>query len=438
MGLMNPKTSTQRNKLVSPFKFKPFSRRQKIVLTWWIDGSQYSDYEGIIADGSIRSGKSMSMSLSFAMWATECFTDCNFAICGRTVGSVRRNVVDDLKRMLKSRGYDVTDRRGDNMLIISRRNHVNYFYLFGGSDERSQDLIQGITLAGVLLDEAALMPESFVNQATGRCSVEGAKLWFNCNPAGSRVHWFKTKWINQCVKKRLLYLHFTMDDNLSLSEKTKEKYKRRYVGMFYRRYIEGRWVAAEGVIYDMWNPSENTYDPEDAEPDYETRYRRYIAVDYGTTNPMVFLDVIDDGMTFWVKNEYYYDCKRTTAQRQKTDYEYGDDFEKFVGGDHSVTVIIDPSALSFRVELRNRGYRVKEADNEVLDGIRMTATLIQKRRIRTLRGKCPNFQHEIETYIWDEKAAQHGDERPVKESDHAMDAIRYLVKTTVNRRRLAL
>lgn len=438
MARMSLRMPTRTIKKIVPFKFKPFSKKQKMVLCWWMNGSAFEDYDGIIADGSIRSGKSMSMSLSYVMWATECFDECNFGMCGKTIGSLRRNVVVDLKRMLNSRGYDVTDRRGDNMLIIAKNGHTNYFYLFGGTDERSQDLIQGITLAGVLLDEVALMPESFVNQATGRCSVEGAKLWFNCNPAGSRVHWFKTNWINKCKKKNLLYLHFTMDDNLSLSEKTKEKYRGRYVGMFYRRYIEGRWVAAEGVIYDMWDMVENTYDPADAEPDYESRYKRYIAVDYGTTNPMVFLDVIDDGKTFWIKDEYYYDSKKTTTRLQKTDSEYADDFEKFVDGDHSVTVIIDPSAESFRVELRNRGYRVKEADNTVLDGIRVTMTMIKHRRIRVMRGKCPNFQREIETYVWDEKAAMHGDERPVKTSDHAMDAMRYLCKTIVNRRRLAL
>lgn len=434
MAMTYPKTLKVKN--LAPFKFKPFSKRQKMVLTWWMPTSPMRDYDGIIADGSIRSGKSMSMSLSFAMWATASFSECNFAICGRSVGSVRRNVVDDLQRMLKSLGYHVTDRRGDNMLIITRGGHTNYFYLFGGLDESSQDLIQGITLAGVLLDEAALMPESFVNQATGRCSVDGAKLWFNCNPGGSRLHWFKINWINKCKAKRLVYLHFTMDDNLSLSERTKESFRARYVGMFYRRYIEGRWVAAEGVIYDCWDATENTYEPSDV-PGYEARSRRIIAIDYGTTNPMVYLDAFYDGHSFLIRNEYYYDSHRSNNRGQKTDKQYADDFEEFVGHDHGVTVILDPSAASFRMELRNRGYRVIDAVNEVLDGIRITSTLIQQRRVRVQRGKCPNFEREIETYVWDEKAYQQGKEQPVKTNDHAMDACRYLCKTIINRRRLA-
>ncbi len=165
--------------------------------------------------------------------------------------------------------------------------------------------------------------------------------------------------------------------------------------------------------------------------------RRYIAMDYGTANPMVFLDVLDDGTTFWVQNEYYYDARKAENQASKTDHEYGKDFDAFVGEDHSLQVVIDPSALSFKAELRNRGYRVKEADNEVLDGIRITATLIGQRRIRVRRGKCPNFEREVESYVWDEKLLQRGEEGPVKENDHAMDAIRYLCKTLVNRRRLA-
>lgn len=419
------------------FRFKPFSRRQKIVLTWWCENSAFRDYDGIICDGSIRSGKSMTMSLSFAMWAMESFHECNFGLCGKTIGSLRRNVINDLKRMLTARGYTVEDRRGDNYLVVTRAGRKNFFYMFGGTNESSQDLVQGITLAGALLDEVALMPESFVNQVTARCSVEGAKCWFNCNPGGSRLHWFKVNWINKYVEKRYLYLHFTMEDNLSLSERTKDRYRRMYTGVFYRRYIDGLWVAAEGVIYDMWSHTENVYDDADLPPEAISSCRRYITVDYGTANPMVFLDVLDDGHTFWIQNEYYYDARKSMNQTSKTDHEYGKDFDDFTGQDHSLQVIIDPSALSFRAELRNRGYRVKEADNEVLDGIRITATLMGQRRIRIKRGLCPNFEREVESYVWDEKLLQHGEEGPVKENDHAMDAVRYLCKTLVNRRRLA-
>lgn len=403
-------------------------------MAWWTPGSPFADYDGIIADGAIRSGKSMSMSLSFVQWATTTFNGMNFGICGKTINSVRRNVVNDLKTMLEVRGYAVNDKLSTNCITIERNGHSNDFYLFGGTDERSQDLVQGITLAGILLDEVALMPESFVNQATGRCSVEGSKMWFNCNPAGSRMHWFKQLWINLFREKRLLYLHFTMDDNPSLSEKMKARYRAMYVGAFYRRYIEGRWVSAEGIIYDMWSP-ENIFE---AMPDQPILGTRYIGVDYGTTNPMVFLDCRDNGRELLIVNEYYYNSRAQTGRAQKTDKQYADDFENFVGHDHSVTVIIDPSAESFKVELRNRGYRLKDADNTVNDGIRVTSVMIQLRKLRVLKGMTPNLINEVESYIWDDKAVQRGEEKPVKENDHAMDAMRYLCNTLITRRRLPL
>ena len=235
-------------KIKAVFKFKPFSRKQRKVLNWWCRSSPVRDYNGIIADGAIRSGKSVAMSLGFVIWAMSEFEACNFAMCGKTIGSFRRNVLFWLKLMLRSRGYSVSEQRTENLVIVRRGSVENYFYVFGGKDERSQDLIQGITLAGVFFDEVALMPESFVNQATGRCSVDGSKFWFNCNP-GSPAHWFKTGWIDKRADKRLLYLHFTMDDNLSLSEAVKERYRGMYTGVFFKRYILGEWKSADGVIY---------------------------------------------------------------------------------------------------------------------------------------------------------------------------------------------
>lgn len=235
-------------KIKAVFRFKPFSKKQRKVLNWWCRSSPVRDCNGIIADGAIRSGKSVAMSLGFVVWAMSEFEACNFAMCGKTIGSFRRNVLFWLKLMLRSRGYSVSEQRTENLVVVRRGNIENYFYVFGGKDERSQDLIQGITLAGVFFDEVALMPESFVNQATGRCSVDGSKFWFNCNP-GSPAHWFKTGWIDKRADKRLLYLHFTMDDNLSLSEAVKERYRGMYTGVFFKRYILGEWKSADGVIY---------------------------------------------------------------------------------------------------------------------------------------------------------------------------------------------
>lgn len=431
MAATHLKTSTAKLQ-EKPFKFVPFSKRQKQVLCWWTDDSPYKDYRGIVADGAIRSGKTVCMSLSYVMWAMERFDGMNFAFCGQTIGSLRRNVTSNLPSLLRGRGYAVDERRGDNLLIISHGHRVNLFYLFGGRDESSYKLIQGITLAGIMFDEVALMPESFVNQATARCSVEGSKLWFNCNPA-ERLHWFKVNWINKYIEKQLLYIHFTMEDNLSLSEKKRAEYRSQYIGVFFNRYIRGLWVAAEGLIYDCWDEEKNSFSMEDGQLLSAGSARHYVAVDYGTTNPTVFLDIWFDGRTVWVKKEYYQDSRK--EQRQLTTSQHADAMEKFLDGDHTPIIIMDPSAESFRLELRNRGFHVKEADNEVLEGIRFTSTLIYQRRIRVDRS-CVNFRAEIESYIWDEKARLHGEEKPVKEKDHALDALRYFVKTIFNRRML--
>ncbi|MGX8704346.1 MAG: PBSX family phage terminase large subunit, partial [bacterium] len=263
------------------FDFKHFSPKQLKILTWWREASPYRDYDGIIADGAIRSGKTVSMSLAFILWAMASFSGANFAICGKTIGSLRRNVINGLKQMLPAAGCRINDRLTENLLIITCGGKVNFFYLFGGKDESSQNLIQGITLAGAFFDEVALMPESFVNQATARCSVEGAKWWFNCNPEGP-FHWFKCNWIDRVEERRLLYIHFLMTDNLTLSEKTLEKYRNMYTGVFARRFILGQWAAADGVIYAMFDRSAHVRDTEGFAPE-----REFIAVDYGTFNPCV-------------------------------------------------------------------------------------------------------------------------------------------------------
>lgn len=414
------------------FKFKPFSKKQRMVLNWWTENSPVKDYDGIIADGAIRSGKTVSMSLSFVFWAMENFNGENFIMAGKTISSFQRNVLTNLKTMLRSRGYHCIHHisgETPNMLEVSRKGVTNYFYIFGGKDEGSQDLVQGITAAGAFFDEVALMPESFVNQATGRCSVEGAKWWFNCNPGGP-LHWFKVNWIDKCRQKKLLYLHFTMDDNLSLSEKIKAKYRSMYAGVFFLRYIKGLWKTAEGLIYTMFTDA-NLYD----QLDDRTRHisNKVIAVDYGTTNPCVFLETWDDGETIWVEREYRWDSRSEEARRspnpQKTDAQYADDMAEFMGSRPAdqCLIIVDPSAASFIQELRSRGWVVKEADNEVLDGIRKVGALYAKRQIRINRNNCKGLISETQSYVWDDKAAERGEEKPVKQLDHGPDALRYRV-----------
>ena len=386
------------------FHFSTFSRKQNQVLTWWCKDSPVHDKDGIIADGAIRSGKTVSMSLSFVMWAMSIFNGQNFAMCGKTIGSFRRNVLFWLKLMLKSRGYSVTDRRADNLIIIRKGDTENYFYIFGGKDERSQDLIQGITLAGVFFDEVALMPESFVNQATGRCSVEGSKFWFNCNPDGP-YHWFKLNWIDKRKEKQLLYLHFTMDDNLSLSEKIKIRYRNMYTGVFYKRYILGLWAMAEGIIYDMFSEAQHVKDPSLFE-NLLLDSNRYVSCDYGTQNATVFLlwEKGTDGVWYCTK-EYYYSGRE--KGKQKTDAEYADDLENWLDKMEIRAIIVDPAAASFIAELRKRGFKIIKAKNDVEDGIRLVATKLNLQKI-VFSTTCINTIKEFASYIWDKKAAENG------------------------------
>ena len=407
------------------FKFQPFSKKQLKILTWWMSNSPVSDKDGIIADGAIRSGKTVSMSLSFAIWAMESFQGQNFGMCGKTIGSFRRNVLFWLKLMLCSRGYKVVDHRVDNMVEVTRKGVTNYFYIFGGKDERSQDLIQGITLAGCFFDEVALMPESFVNQATGRCSVTGSKYWFNCNPDGP-FHWFKTNWIDKTTEKNILYLHFTMDDNLSLSEKIKTRYRSMYTGVFYKRYILGLWCVAEGIIYDMFDAVKHV-----VEDCTKLLNNYYVSCDYGTQNATVFLlwAKQNDG-TWAVIREYYYSGR--DEDKQKTDSEYANDLDKWLDGITPQKIVIDPAAASFIAELKKRGYSVKKAKNDVIDGIRYVGMLLNEEKI-VIHNSCENTIKEFNSYTWDAKAADRGEDKPIKQHDHCMDALRYFCYTIIRK-----
>lgn len=400
------------------FKWGALSVRQKKVLCWWHRKSKYADYDGIIADGAIRSGKTVTMGFSFVLWAMTNYDRHNFAMCGKTIASFRRNVLGTLKQQLKARGYTVTERRSENLLVISKGNRANLFYIFGGKDEASQDLIQGITLAGVFFDEVALMPESFVNQATARCSVKGSKFWFNCNPSGP-FHWFYVNWICKCRKRRLIYLHFTMDDNLTLAPEIKERYRMQWVGVFYDRYIRGLWVVAEGLIYPMFGD----HCISKTEP---RQYTRYIAsMDYGIQNPTsIGIWGLSGGVWYRVK-EFYHSGRETGQQR--TDQQYYDALESLAGDLPVEKLIIDPSATSF-IALVNQKKRFKvwRANNDVIDGIQHVASCLQDGTIK-INDCCGNAIREFGLYRWDEKSAE---DKPIKDNDHAMDDIRYFVNTT--------
>ncbi len=400
--------------------FCTFSKKQLTALSWWHKSSPYSSLDGLICDGAVRSGKTTCMSLSFVLWAFYAFDETSFAICGKTISSLRRNITVSLLPVLKDLGFDCKEKISQNVIEISYRNRLNRFYLFGGRDESSASLIQGMTLGGVLLDEVALMPRSFVEQALARCSLNGSKFWFNCNPENPK-HWFYEQWIKNAKEKNCLYLHFLMQDNPSLSPKVIRRYERLYSGAFYERFVLGRWVAVDGLVYG--DAAKGKYTREPPVNDFE---KYYISCDYGTVNPtsMGLWGLHNDK---WYRfDEYYYSSRR--EGRQLTDEEYYEKLCELAFGKSIEGIVIDPSAASFAECIRRKGrYRVIPAKNDVVSGIRKVHSAFREGRI-VISPVCVASIKEFSLYRWDENATK---DTPRKENDHAMDDIRYFVSTVL-------
>lgn len=411
----------RKRKKNTTFKFRPFSLKQKKLLMWWTDKSPKKDYDMIICHGSIRSGKTVAMIDSFITWSLAKHKDQNFIIAGKSMGALKRNVLEPMFQILTAKGIDYYyHRSGDPYVSIG----TNTYYLFGANNEASQDTLQGLTAAGAYLDEVALFPQSFVDQAIGRCSAETgsnqAKIFLNCNPAGPH-HWFKQEYIDKAKEKKIYVLHFTMDDNLSLSERVKDRFRRMFSGVFFQRYILGLWVMAEGIVYDMFNKDKHVV------PTVDRNYTRYfVSIDYGTQNPTTFgLWGRCEGTWYKVK-EYHFEGRKG---KQKTDVEYSQDLRKFLGPLRA-TIIVDPSAASFIAQLKKDGFHVRQAINDVLDGIRNVATAMTEGLIK-YNDCCKETFKEFSSYVWDAKAADRGEDKPVKENDHHMDGDRYFVNTVL-------
>ncbi len=392
-----------------------FSDKQRRVLSWWVDEAERERFDAVICDGAVRSGKTTAVAVSFFLWAMECFNETDFAVCGKTVGACRRNVISPLRKELGGL-YRITG--SGNTLTLSRGKKINRFFLFGGKDEGSAALIQGMTLGGVLLDEAALMPRSFVEQAMARCSEEGAKIWMSLNPEGPS-HWLYQEWIQRAEEKHLLRLHFTMDDNPSLSEAVKARYRGMYAGVFYKRYVLGEWAMAEGLVYPMFSPDKHLVD---TLPDSFSR--KVISVDYGTMNPFSAGLWGKAGGKWYRLREFYYNGREKGPM---TDEQYYEALVK-LAGEEKMPVIVDPSAASFIQCIRSHGqFSVRKAKNGVLSGIRHTAGELEAGRL-LFHSSCKDTVREFGLYRWEENGAK---DQPIKENDHAMDDIRYFVETVV-------
>ncbi len=359
---------------------KQFSPKQLRALSWWHRQSPDCNCDAIICDGAVRSGKTFCLSLSFVLWSFYAFRGGDFGMCGKTIRSLRRNMVTPLLPLLQSLGF----------------------------------------VCGVLFDEVALMPRSFVEQAMARCSVAGSRFWFNCNPEHPE-HWFYREWIMQAKQKNALYLHFVMDDNPSLSDKVKRRYENLYSGVFYERFVRGRWVAVYGAVYPFMAREEMYAQPPDGLSEYA------VSCDYGTVNPTSMgLWGKKDGVWYRI-DEYYFDSRKEGVQR--TDEEHYAALKALTGARRIRQVAVDPSAASFIEVIRRHGeYRVVPAQNNVVDGIRRTSGALKEGRIRICKN-CAAARREFQLYRWD--SSRHAD-APVKENDHAMDDIRYFVTTLMD------
>lgn len=397
----------------------------------------YSKYDALVCDGAVRSGKTSIMTVAFVDWAMRCFNGCRFGICGKTVDSATKNIVIPYTQMAWAQErYSIKWRRSEKIMEVRRGNTVNIFEVFGGKDEASAALIQGRTLAGVLLDEVVLMPQSFVQQALTRCSVEGAKMWFSCNPASPK-HWFYQEWILGREKHNALYLHFSMTDNPSLSEKTLARYKQDFSGVFYQRYVLGEWVMADGLVYQNFDEEKHTFTDTpflrgDGTPMRGAEF--WASCDYGINNPFsAHLWALYKGVAYcW--REYYYDSKSVDQYGQqkpkKDDEGHYAALNAIIGDIPIEAIVIDPSATSFKETIRRHDkYDAWNANNDVIPGIATVSSLLNAGRM-LVHKSCKNALDEFGLYSWDADAPE---DRVIKEFDHAMDDIRYMCHTIVRR-----
>lgn len=307
------------------FKFKPFSKQQQRLIHWWRPGLVSSENDFVIADGSIRSGKTIACIIGFLTWSQEMFGGESFILAGKTMGALKKNVVRPMLQILEAWGWSYTYIRSGTDARIEIGSNV--YYLYGANTEAAQDALQGLTAAGAYLDEAALFPRSFIDQAIGRCSVDGWKVWMNCNPEGPHAY-IKEEFIDKATEKRVYRLHFVMDDNLTLSVDRKEAYRRAWSpgSVFYKRFILGLWVAADGLIYQQFADNVKQYLVDPKWPEENEIIYATIGVDFGGTKSAHSFTLT--GFTRGYKqvvvlDEYY--CKKRINPKQLQD-----DFIDFV------------------------------------------------------------------------------------------------------------
>ncbi len=397
-----------------------------------------------LLDGAVRSGKSF-VGNDVAIREIMDLPPCDVLVSGYSISSVARNIIAEWKGMIdpKNRGlfHHVKEEKDDFIRINWRGLKDKKFYVRGAGKEHDFKQIQGATFGYWLSDEMTRHTESFVDMAMTRLSPPWAKALFTTN-SDSPYHFVKTRFIDDPALYAVdgagfsLWRRWTffLRDNPSLTPEYIESLKRMYHGVFYKRYIESMWVAAEGVIYDFWDEDDFVVS-RTPEVDYWV-----VGIDYGTGNPtaMILFGVRHSegkGPRIWAEKEYWYDSTKT--ERQKTDAEYSEDLRTFLGGIKPRKIIVDPSAASFKEQLRrDRFVGITDADNSVLDGIRTQARMLKNREY-LIKARCRNTIKEYLGYVWDKKVQEKkGADKPLKQHDHTKDAERYVLQTLFGNRRV--
>lgn len=393
-----------------------------------------------VAEGGKRGGKNVLQTYIFCMHLED-HPNRIHLVAGVSIATAKLNILDcdgyGLLNFFEGRCREGIYNNRD-CLYVKTRTGEKIVLISGGSKDGDEKLIKGNTYGMAYITEANECHPKFIQEVFDRTlSSQDRKIFHDLNPK-AQAHWYYQDVLghHQRMQEKdpsygYNYGHFTMADNMSMTDEKIRKelatYDKRSV--WYQRDIRGLRTAAEGLIYSMFDDEENTYDDSTRPAQLESYSARYAPVDYGTENPCVFLDIYDDGDCIWVDREYYYNGRK--ENHAKTDAQYGNDFENFFSNRPLLSgVIPDPSADSFETELKQRGYTVSPADNDVIHGIRNVSTMFFRRKIKIHKG-CVHCLEEVHAYSWDDKARQRGEEKPVKEMDHAMDALRYFIKTMI-------
>lgn len=394
------------------FEWSPFSEKQ-------LDFIRTSTARLNIADGAVRSGKTIACNVR---WLTYMAVgpQGDLAMLGKTRDTLQRNVLNTLFDIVGESNWHWANKQSGELILLGRR-----IWCFGAANEEAESKLRGATFAGALCDEVNLYPENVFKQLLARLSITGAKCFVNCNPE-SPAHWFYVNYvINDKIRDKKRW-RFKMEDNLSLSPAYIADLKSEYTGVWYDRMIEGEWTVAEGLIYDMFkrdiHVKQNAMSLITCHPNAITWL---VGCDYGTSTVMSWglYAVAPGGLVVKVK-EFYYDA--TKEREQKTDSWFGKKFQEWLGPIDPWMVYCDPSASSWKAELRQRGYRVKNANNDVINGIRIVATMLSEKRY-IVDASCENTIKEYGTYVWDDKAQAVGVDKPLKQFDHAVDTDRYVL-----------